>query len=590
MASRQDPRLVRGPVSRKKVNTEQAAAYQKAGQVAYKKGNLQGAIESFTQALAENSEDVGILDNRAATHCSLKQYGQARTDARNMIKLAPNDDRGYLRLAKVLCLDGNFEKARDIYEYALQKLPVEHKGRDVISNLLKKLRDKLAGGNRRDPFTALPLEIAHLILSLLTFKQLAAILRVSKGWSKFVGGLPSLWMSIDLSGARSRVPWTSVRNYIHRSRVELTNAKIENLVPASTPKVLDMLSRCPKLEHLELMVAHEQPKEFYAKIKAFRQLKSITCGPEIKLSHASIGSILSSLPQLERAAFLNVWDAPTRASRPATWPQRLPNMKSLTIASSQEDRTGLAFPNVVPGLGSATEPAFPKLEELRLIWEPARSCSYRFDPVQEGEHLPPLRVLDLRGAAIQPNLYSILPDTLHTLRFYSGSIEDNVVGGFGGNFLIPGANRLPKLNTVVFNDTPWVNQETLSLFLMDSKAPIRNLQVSFCHNIKSKDFLELLGDTNGENPELANITELGVACMADMDDINVGHLWTILRKLKALDLSQTKITGCTIRMFADTRKEDPTEAKMETLIIKGCDDVSRDAIDYGRSVGLKIIT
>ena len=43
----------------------------------------------------------------------------------------------------------------------------------VISNLLKKLRDKLAGGNRRDPFTALPLEIAHLILSLLTFKQLA---------------------------------------------------------------------------------------------------------------------------------------------------------------------------------------------------------------------------------------------------------------------------------------------------------------------------------------------------------------------------------------------------------------------------------
>lgn len=49
------------------------------------------------QALAENSEDVGILDNRAATYCSLKQYGQARTDARNMIKLAPNDDRVSIR-------------------------------------------------------------------------------------------------------------------------------------------------------------------------------------------------------------------------------------------------------------------------------------------------------------------------------------------------------------------------------------------------------------------------------------------------------------------------------------------------------------
>ncbi|CAG8309366.1 unnamed protein product [Penicillium salamii] len=587
MASKPESRIVRGATSKKKVNAEQAAVYQKAGQVAYKKGNLQGAIDSFTQALAENPEDVGILDNRAATYCSLRQYSQARADSRNMIKLAPDEDRGYLRLAKVLCLDGNFDKARDIYEYALQKLPAEHKGRDVISQLLKRLRDKLAGGNRRDPFTALPLEIAHLTLRLLTFKQLAAILRVSKGWNKFLGGLPSLWMSIDLTGARSRVPWTSVRNYIHRSRVELTRATILNLVPASTPKVLDMLSRCPKLEHLELMVAHEQPKEFYAKIKAFRHLKSITCGPEIKLSHASIGSIISSLPRLESATFLQAWDAPSRAPRAVTWPQRLPHMKSLTIASSQEDRTGLAFPVVVPGLGSS---AFPNLEELRLLWEPARSRSYRFDPVQDGETLPSLRVLDLRGAAVQHNFYSILPSTLRTLRFYSGSIENPAVGGFGGNFLTPAENKLPKMSTLVFNDTPWVNIDTLSLFLLHSKASLRTLQVSFCHNINARDFLNLLYDPQRMNPELANITELGVACMADIDDISVGHLWATLPKLKVLDLSQTKITGCTIRMFADAQGDDQTTIKLESLIIKGCDDVSRDAIDYGRSMGINIIT
>ncbi|CAG7917332.1 unnamed protein product [Penicillium olsonii] len=589
MTSRPDSRIGRGPISKKKINAEQVAAHQKAGQIAYKKGNLQGAIESFTQALAEDAEDVGVLDNRAATYCSLKQYGQARADARNMVKIAPDEDRGYLRLAKILCLDGNFDKARDIYEYALVKLPAEHKGRDVISQLLKKLRDKLAGGNRRDPFSALPLEIAHLTLSLFTFKQLAAILRVSKGWNKFLEGLPSLWMSIDLTGARSRVPWTSVRNYIHRSRVELTRATIGNLVPASTPKVLDMLSRCPKLEHLDLMVSHEQPKEFYAKIKAFRRLKSIKCGPEIKLSHASIGSIISSLPRLESATFLQVWDAPSRAPRAATWPQSHPNMKSLTIASSQEDRTGLSFPVVVPGLGSTTEPAFPNLQELRLLWEPARSCSYRFDPVQDGEHLPPLRVLDLRGAAVQHNFYSILPGTLRTLRFYSGSIENLVVGGFGGNFLTPSENKLPNLSTLVFNDTPWVHADTLALFLLHSKASLRNLHVSFCHNINARGFLSLLDDPRGMNPELRNITELGVACMADMDDTNAGHLWATLPKLKILDLSQTKITGCTIRMFADAQSDDQAATKLESLIIKGCDNVSRDAIDYGRSMGINIV-
>lgn len=40
-------------------------------------------------------------------------------------------------MAKVLCLDGEFDKARDIYEYALQKLPANHKGRDVRGGLPK---------------------------------------------------------------------------------------------------------------------------------------------------------------------------------------------------------------------------------------------------------------------------------------------------------------------------------------------------------------------------------------------------------------------------------------------------------------------
>jgi F-box/TPR repeat protein Pof3 len=224
------------------------------------------------------------------------------------------------------------------------------------------------------------------------------------------------------------------------------------------------------------------------------------------------------------------------------------------------------------------------------MWDPARSFSYRFDPVQDGEHLPPLRVLDLRGAAVQHNFYSILPDTLQTLRFYSGSIENPAVGGFGGNFLTPGENELPNLTTLTFNDTPWINLVTLSLFLLHSKAPLRTLQVNLCHNIKGLDFLKLISDPDGANTELENITELGVACMADMDDINVGHLWATLPHLKVLDLSQTKITGCTIRMFADTRFEDSATAKLDALIIKGCDDVSRDAIDYGRSMGLRIVT
>lgn len=42
----------------------------------------------------------------------------------------------------------------------------------AIEQLLRRLQDKLAGGNRRDPFMVLPLEIAELTLQRLPFKQI----------------------------------------------------------------------------------------------------------------------------------------------------------------------------------------------------------------------------------------------------------------------------------------------------------------------------------------------------------------------------------------------------------------------------------
>lgn len=78
--------------------------------------------------------------------------------------------------------------------------------------------------------------------------------------------------------------------------------------------------------------------------------------------------------------------------------------------------------------------------------------------------------------------------------------------------------------------------------------------------------------------------------MAGIDDLSVKNLSAMFPNLQILDLSQTRITGCTIRMFADARNDESAVGKLDSLIIKGCDDVSRDAIDYGRQMGLKIVT
>ncbi|KAJ5129663.1 Tetratricopeptide-like helical [Penicillium bovifimosum] len=572
MASKPESRIVRALTPKKKPNTAQAAAPQQAGQNAYTNGDLQGAIESFTQALAANDEDVGVLDNRAATYCKLKRYDLARADAWAMVELAPNEDRGYLRLAKVLCLDGNFDMARDIYEYALQQLPVNHPGREVVTQLLEKLLDKLAGGNRRDPFTVLPLEVADIILHHLSFKQIVAIMRVCKGWHGFLIGLSSLWMHVDLTEARYDVSSNTVRDYIHRSRAQLTNATIRRLLPHAIPQVIDMLSRCPKLEHLHFR-AFYVPSIFYPKIQEFRQLKTLVCGPGITISHERVGSVLSALTNLEKATFYDVWDPVTGSPQPTpTWPKYLPNLKSLILKCSQNSHSiGFAynFEDVVPGLTSSV---YPNLKELRLLWNTAHSRHYEFCPVRWEPPeipvlpvLPALRILDLRGAVLSTFFYSMLPATLETLRVDSSRLENN-------EFLVFD-NYVPNLKTVIFNDCPWVDYDNLLLFARYSKNPLETLHINFCPSTNEYDLCWLL-----------------LRRLADLDDRTMEWVWFTFPNLGLLDLSQTQITDCTIRLFADARKDGTKGPQLDVLIIKGCDHVSRDAIDYGRQMGIEIIT
>ncbi|KAJ6071224.1 hypothetical protein N7499_009238 [Penicillium canescens] len=580
-------RIGRGPES-KSIDQEKLASLQRAGQKAFKAGDFQHALESFTQALAENKDDIGLLDHRCATYGKLQQYSLARNDARAMVKLAPTDERGYLRLGQVLRLNGSPEKALAIYEYALQKLPEDNRSRDTLSQLLKKVQDQLAGGNRRDPFTVLPLELAEWTLKSFSFQEVVGILRVCKGWNRFLRGIPSLWMDVNLTGARTRVPWTSVRNYIHQSKVALTRANIHNIVPAATLKVLDMLSRCPHLEHLEVWVPHDNPPQFYAKILNFKRLKTLVCS-DVEISHACVGKILSGLPLLEKVAFYNIWQ--TRQHSAPAWPKHLPNLKSLTIGSSHRDPTRPFIPFsslVIPRLGSIGQPAYPNLEELRLVWHPARSKSFKFITLEQGETLPPLRTLELHGAQVQPDFYATLPKSLESLRCYAGSV-DNFPPGI--NIMNDAENELPNLTTLIFDDTPWVTLGNLTLFLWASKAPITTLHVNYCHNISADDLIKnFIDDPMQINPALSKMTNLGIAGIAGIDDTNVKHICTALPGLKILELSETKITGCTIRMLADSKNDDSAMAKLDGVIIKRCDGVDSDAIDYGRSMGLLILT
>lgn len=562
------------------------------GQKFYQKGDFKAAISAFTEALSQRDADaMGILDNRAATYCKLEQYDQARRDAKHMIKQAQDDERGYLRCAKVLLLESKPDKALQIYEYGLKVLPSGHPRRGLMEQLHKKLEDRMML-NRQDPFTMLPLEMAALVIQHLSFKNIVGILRVCKGWERFFGNMRELWMKIDLSGARQKVPWTAVRAYIRRSRGLLTHATLKNLALPSTPKSIEFLSRCPRLEHLELWVNHDY-KDIFQKFKRCKYLKTIIFSAEIAVPHSALEKILTQFPKLERIELWSVKHSPLTIGE-GNWPRSLLNLKSITLASQQAASTTPPSALVIPNLNhSLTDiPNYPNLQELRLDWDPPIYRPWLFFPPpshfdeEEDEipiQLPPLRRLELNGLTISSNFCSILPSTLMHLSLRGGSAVQ------GTHF--DGVQKLERLATLMMKDAPWVNAATANAIVCDTQAPLRVLHIDECFNFTSNDFKILFHDMKMRNPDALELTELSLVQLQGSDDEFIKATCTQLKKLKILNLSKTSITGCTIRDLADAKLSGSSELPtLDRLYVRGCERVSSDAVAYGRERGLEIIT
>lgn len=550
-----------------------SAALQQHGQKLYQQGDFSTAVEAFTEALSKKDADyVGILDNRAATYSKLAQYDLALRDARHMIKRDKLDERGYLRCAKILILDKKLEKALDVYAYGLKTIPRENSKRQLV----QRLHDKLCARMDKclDPFSVLPLEIADMVLQYLDFRQIVAILRVSKKWEQFIISLRKLWMRIDLTGARGKVPWSSVRTYIKRSNAMLSHAIVKNVASRSVQKTLELLSRCPNLEYLEIWDSCDAGI-LYGLLKSSKRLRTLVTSANISLTQEHISKLFSSLPLLERAEFYSTEHAPLARSQ---WPENLPNLKRLTFCSKGSPAPITHVPGLyIPGVSNPTGScSIPNLEELRLDsdTESFEALPFIFRP----DIFPRLRLLDLNGLCIGRG--HGLPPTLEHIR---------VRGGLGVSefpFAIDAPVELPNLRTLVLNDIPWATARTISLVLGEGQAPLRVLHLDSCFKLQGPDLLSLKGIGS-----FSTLTELNINCLWRVDDSLVSSLIGNMSKLKVLHLSQTRITGCTVKLLADLRTYDGNDKpKIERLYMKDCEDVSSDAIAYGRAKGIKIFT
>lgn len=155
----------------------------------------------------------------------------------------------------------------------------------------------------------------------------------------------NIWLRMDLSearGTRGRIHWTSVRSYIRRSKGMLTHAIVKNVSSPSTQRVLEFISRCQHLEHLEYWDSHD-PAAFYELFKGSKRLKTLVVSAHMAMAQERIVGLLNSIPRLER---IEIHNAKPSLMERMKWPLNLPSLKSITLGSQDP----LPHPSFGPAL------------------------------------------------------------------------------------------------------------------------------------------------------------------------------------------------------------------------------------------------
>lgn len=373
----------------------------------------------------------------------------------------------------------------------------------------------------------------------------------------------------------------------------LSHAVIGHISVPSTQKTLELLSRCPNLEHLEVGVSCD-PGLFYDLFEGSRRLKTLIISGHMTMPQEYISKFFATLPLLEHAEFRSTKASP---SSRVQWPSKLPKLKRLTLASQEPSPSDVYVPALyVPGLVHVLEPrlftfvefalvlinspqpldrdSVPNLEELRLSWNPTvyQTNPFRLYPMGFSR----LRRFDISG--LFAGFTFDLPPTIEHVRVHGGAGLGQPPFAF---------NRpLPNLQTLILEDTPWVTLGKIGLFLEQAKAPLRVLHLDSCVNIWGSDLTSLRMYDN-----FNALTELSIYGMRSVNDEVTVTLTSKMSDLKVLNLSCTHITGCTIKMFADLRaSNEDGKPRIDRLYVKGCDEVSSDAVVYGRAKGIEIFT
>ena len=562
--------------------------YQELGRRYYKLKQYEKAIEILTQGI-DALPTLGLYDHRAASYDKLKDFDAAVKDGREMIKLDKKEVKGYLRTASVLERMEKPDTALGIYKYGMKHVPVSDKNFKVgkwvdaycekwliSSQLLQQLHDKLtrtlSPPTSIDPFTILPVELAEMVLTYLSFRHMVNCMRVCRGWRDYLARLPELWLHLDLSAARRPVRRSFVAYAVRCSRERMTRVTIHRFEHMDVLK--NIAKACKNLAELEIISSpHAMSSTLVEVVQSAVNLKKFIIRPDITLDTAA--QILRHRPELEHVEY-GIKVLPNNPD----WKGPFAALK--TFSMEMDTYTSARGLLLIQFLRQA-----PCLQSLRLVDVLLMDVNWPLVLSQ----LPPLRELSLRRTKFDGFL--LLPPTLERLDMELRSHYPTP-----DISILLQRSHVPKLThlRLVGFDTLKVDwlQDLLDLH-QDEEGVVKPVTgATPLQSISIRGVLDVGGAHQrlfgghdslfGRSPRILTpaLLSLDIATMPCTDD-DIEHLLAYETGIQTIDLSSTRITGASIKMLADKL---PT---LQGIKADNCAKINgREAIEYAERKGISV--
>ncbi|KAF2115118.1 hypothetical protein BDV96DRAFT_600251 [Lophiotrema nucula] len=552
--------------------------YQELGRRYYKQKQYDKAVEAFTNgiefasesATATTSTVVALYDCRAACFEKIGEFGKAVRDGRGMIRVDRGCVKGYLRTGSVLEKMEKLDAAIGIYKYGMKNVSVGDRNFKLLQQLHDKLTRKLSPPTAIDPFTILPVELAEMVISYLTFRNMVNCLRVSKGWKNYLIKRPNLWIDLDLSGARKDVRRAFVRDAVNRSEYQIRRATIHRF--AHTDVLRNVATACKNLTQLEFLSGNVMHDSLIEIVQCATNLKKLVHHIDVTLD--CISQVLRHRPTLEHAEFTSIM-SPQMAPN---WHGPFPKLHTLILKMPKMVERNVSLNP------DALFPQTPALHTLKVInWVRVFGIAINFTslPLKYLEiinvflvHMPalPKTLLsfamkpswqwDITWDALKP---SYLPHLTHL------SIAN--FAGLGADFLDV------MLNTKVDEHG---NRQHMSNEEYDALSKLQSIAIRHCtfhHSIRHMFPQWLLSLPRILSRELQ---DLDVSTQECQDD-DIEELVRLCTGLRNVNLSSTNITGASVKMLADGLPD------LKVLNVDNCTRISsRDAIAYAEKKGIVV--